>query len=85
MALRKSNLIITLFGGCNTGTDSTSIEWLDIAKLLLGKLALRNLIVVIVVIVVIVDQRFLLAILRKPDSTSVELAHKKFLCSFSFC
>ena len=76
MALRKSNLIITLFGGCNTGTDSTSIEWLDIVKLLLGKLALRNL---IVVIVVIVDQRFLLAILRKPDSTSVELAHKKIL------
>ena len=65
-------------------TDSTSIEWLDIAKLLLGKLALINLIVVIVVIVVIVDQWFLLVILRKPDSTLVELLHKKFLCSFSF-
>ena len=79
---KKSNLIITLFGGCNKCTDSTSTEWLDIAKLLLGKLALRNLIVVIVVIIV---QWFLLAILRKPDSTSEELSHKKILCSFSFC
>ena len=80
---KKSNLLITLFGGCNRCTDST--EWLDIAKLLLGKLALRNLIVVIVVIVVIIVQWFLLAILRKPDSTSEELSHKKILCSFSFC
>lgn len=39
------------------------LGWLDTTYLLLRKLAL---------IVVIVDQWFLLAILRKPDSTSVE-------------
>ena len=46
------------------------LGWLDTTYLLLRKLAL---------IVVIVDQRFLLAILRKPDSTSVEPPPMKIL------
>ena len=46
------------------------LGWLDTTYLLLRKLAL---------IVVIVDQWFLLAILRKPDSTSVEPPPMKIL------